>query len=135
MAMISITRTNEFTNRYRDYRIFIDGRFAGVIANGETKDFATTAGTHTVIAKIDWCSSEEITVHFSNGETKDFAVGGNKKAGLLTRISGAAISLHFLAKLLFDIDFLIVLVIPALFLLFYYITWGRKKYLSLAEKL
>jgi len=135
MAMIRITRTNEFTNRFRDYRIFIDGRFAGVIANGETKDFATIAGTHTVIAKIDWCSSEEVTVHFSNGETKDFVVGGNKTGGLLTRISGAAIALHFLTKLFFDVDYLIILVIPALLILVYYITWGRKKYLSLAERL
>jgi hypothetical protein len=52
MATIKLQRTSEYNNIMRDYIIFIDGQEVGIIANGETKDFATTVGQHTVTAKI-----------------------------------------------------------------------------------
>lgn len=63
MATIKLQRTSEYINRMRDYHILIDGQKVGTIANGETKEFETTNGQHSLIAKIDWCSSPEINLN------------------------------------------------------------------------
>ena len=74
MATIRINRPNEWANINRNYKIYIDGRFAGEIANDTTKEFPTTEGQHTIIAKIDWCSSQEISINVSAYETKCLTV-------------------------------------------------------------
>lgn len=39
MNTVRITKCDEYTNRFRNIHIIIDGKTAGTIANGETKDF------------------------------------------------------------------------------------------------
>ncbi len=76
MGTIKIHRTKEFTNMMRNYQILIDGQLVGTIANGETKDFPVTAGSHTVKAKIDWCGSSDISITLGENETKEFKLQG-----------------------------------------------------------
>ena len=45
MATINITRSNEYTNRFRNYIILIDGKEAGKIGNGESCDLYVEGGT------------------------------------------------------------------------------------------
>lgn len=78
MATIRIKRTNEYSNLLRDYKIFIDGQQVGTIANGETKDFSTTVGQHTVTAKIDWCSSPDVSIDVKENQTIALNVYGLK---------------------------------------------------------
>jgi len=133
MATIKIHRTNEYNNRIRDYKIFIDGHQVGTIANGETKDFTTTFGQHTVTAKIDWCCSPNISIDIKDNQTKNLKVGGFKNGQILVPIALGLIVLHFILENFADIDYLIYLVAPLFLLLVYYLTIGRKKYLTLAE--
>jgi len=104
MATIKIKRTSQFVNMARNYEIFIDGHFVGKIANGKTAEFPVTAGKHTVVAKIDWCTSPEILIEIGTDEIKHLTVGG------------------FNSWLIF---------IP--FFPIHSITSGRKKYLTLKE--
>lgn len=78
MATIRIKRTNEYSNLFRDYKIFIDGQQVGTIATGETKDFSTTVGQHTVTAKIDWCSSPDVSIDVKEDQTVNLNVCGLK---------------------------------------------------------
>lgn len=133
MATIKLQRISEYNNRMRDYKIFIDGLQVGTIANGETKEFATTAGQHSVSAKIDWCSSPDISINTDDNETKNLQVSGFKNGNWLMPIAGGIIALHFILKMAFDIEYTIVLVIPVFILLLYYLTFGRNKYLTLTE--
>jgi hypothetical protein len=133
MATINIQRLSEYNNRMRDYKIFVDGQQIGKIANGETVAFATTAGKHIVTAKIDWCSSPDFSIDTGDNETTYLKVGGFKYGNWLMRISGGIIALHFILKMTSDIEWTIFLVIPSFLLLLYYITFGRKKYLTLIE--
>jgi hypothetical protein len=71
MATIKIQRTNECNNRMRDYKFFIDGKQVGTIANGETKEFVTVSGQHIVNAKIDCCSSQDISIDADEKKTKN----------------------------------------------------------------
>ncbi len=133
MAAIRIKRTNEYNNRMRDYKIFIDGQQIGTIANGETKEFPTTEGHHTVTAKIDWCSSPDILLDINDNQTKDLKVGGFKNGQILMPIGLGIIVLHFILSKFADFEYTIFLVAPLFLMLFYYLTIGRKKYLTLEK--
>jgi len=133
MATIKIERASEYNNRMRGYKILIDGQQAGAIASGETKEFSTTAGQHTVTAKIDWCSSPNISIDINDKETKRLKVGGFKNSNWLMPLAGGIIALHFILKLTLNIEYAIFLVIPVCILLVYFLTFGRKQYLTLEE--
>ncbi|MCZ2395005.1 MAG: hypothetical protein LC100_00510 [Chitinophagales bacterium] len=133
MATIRLKRTSEYNNRMRDYKIFIDGQQVGTIANGETKDFPTTVGQHIVTAKIDWCSSPDISIDVNENQTSNLKVGGFKNGQILMPIGLGLIVLHFILSKFADFDYTIFLVTPLFLLLFYYLTIGRKKYLTLEK--
>ena len=133
MATIIINRTSEYNNRLRDYQIFLDGKKIGAIANGQTKEFETTSGRHTIIAKIDWCSSPEISVTLNDFEKKELTVGGFKNGNWIMPIAMGIIVLNFILRLAFHFEYGIILLIPAFILLLYYLTVGQKKYLTLTE--
>lgn len=133
MATIRLKRTSEYNNRMRDYKIFIDGQQVGTIANGETKDFHTTVGQHIVTAKIDWCSSPDISIELKENQTSNLKVGGFKYGQILMPIGLGLIVLHFILSKFADFDYTIYLVAPLFLLMVYYMTIGRKKYLTLEE--
>ncbi|WP_207492060.1 hypothetical protein [Aridibaculum aurantiacum] len=133
MATITIIRTNEYLNYFRNYGVYLDGKKIGTIANGQTMNYDVTPGQHSLVTKIDWCSSPIQTFHITEGETKIFKVGGFKYGNWLLP---AAILLIVLAYFVLDTFLLSNLAIVAmlpLFFLTYYITAGRKNYLQLAE--
>ena len=133
MATIRLKRRSEYNNRMRDYKIFIDGQQVGTIANGESKDFPTTVGQHIVRAKVDWCSSPDISVIVNDNQTKNLKVGGFRNGQFLMPISLGLIFLHFTLTKFAEIDYIIYLIAPLFILLVYYLTIGRNKYLTLAE--
>jgi len=131
MASIRLKRTSEYNNRMRDYKIFIDGQQVGTIANGESKDFPTTVGQHIVTAKLDWCSSPNISVNINDNQTKNLKVEGFKNGQFLMPIGLGLIVLHFILSKFADFDYTIYFVAPLFLLRVYYFTIGRKKYLTL----
>jgi hypothetical protein len=133
MATIRLKRTSEYNNRMRDYKIFIDGQQIGTIANGETKDFPVTVGQHIVTAKVDWCSSPDLSVDINDNQTKNLKVGGFRNGQFLMPIGLGLIVLHFILSRFTDFEYTIFLVAPLFLLLVYYLTIGRKKYLTLDE--
>lgn len=133
MATIRLKRTSEYNNRMRDYKIFIDGQQVGTIANGETKDFPTTVGQHTITAKIDWCSSPKISIELKENQTSNLKVGGFKYGQILMPVGLGLTVLHFILSKFADFDNTIFLVAPLFLLMVYYLTIGRKKYLTLEE--
>jgi hypothetical protein len=76
-ACIQMTRTTSYADRIRAYRILIDGREAARITAGETVEVPVMSGTHSVVARVDWCGSP--TRHFSvdAGKTVQFECGSN----------------------------------------------------------
>ncbi len=133
MATIKLQRTSEYNNRLRDYQIFVDGQKVGTISNGQTKEFETPPGEHKIFAKIDWCSSQEISFKAAETQPKSFLIGGFKIGNWIMLVSIGIIALHFILKYTIDFSYTIFLIIPAFLLLLYYLTTGRKKYLTLTE--
>ncbi len=133
MATVIIERTSEYLNRLRNYGVYIDGEKVGTIANGETKEFTVSQGTHTIVTKIDWCSSTTIQFSISDDETKAFKVSGFKNAHWLMPAAIIIIISSYLVNLKFGFDYSLYLTVPIFLLLLYYITVGRKRYLMLIE--
>ena len=133
MALIRIKRTSEYINKLRNIDIFIDGKKVGKIANGEIKDFPTSTGNHKLLAKIDWGTSPEIIVNLKENQLINLELGTFKYGKHLAPISIGLIPLHYILKYLFDINYSIILLVPFFLLLVYYLTIGRKKYLTLKQ--
>ena len=133
MATIILNRTSEYLNRLRSYAVYIDGKKAGTIANGETKEFAVTAGHHSIVTKIDWCSSKTISFTISDDEIKEFKVGGFKNAKWLMPAALIVIVLNYLLNVRYGFEYLFYLVVPVFLLLVYYFIVGRKRYITLCE--
>ncbi|MFL5807901.1 MAG: hypothetical protein ACJ749_00190 [Flavisolibacter sp.] len=133
MARLIVQRTSEYNNRLRHFRIFIDGEEVDKIANGETMEFHLTPGRHRLYSKIDWCSSQEISFDISDGETKMFKLGGFRHGNWIIPLSVGFVVLGSLFRATAGVDYVLYLMIPGFLLLVYYLTIGRKKYLTLTE--
>jgi hypothetical protein len=133
MAVLIVNRTSEYLNRWRDFGVYIDGKKVGTIANGETKEFNVSSGHHTIFTKIDWCGSETQSFSLDDTEIKAFKVGGFKHGHWLLPTALVITGLSYIARFLFEFEYLFYLVILLFLLLAYYMTVGRSKYLTLTE--
>lgn len=133
MPTIQLHRINELRNKMRDYRIFIDGNEAGTLANGQTREFVVSPGEHTITAHIDWCSSNAVVVDVANDETITLTVGGFAGGKWLFHIMAAIIAMHLLLITYARFDYFIYAIIPVFLWLLYYMSIGRKKYLTLTK--
>jgi hypothetical protein len=133
MATITLQRSSDYNNRLRDYKIFIDGEHAGNISNGDTKSFTVPAGKHDICAKIDWCSSQEINFNVSDNETVYFTVGGYRGARMITWIILSMLALHYILQKTVDFHYTVFFVAIPFLVMLYYISIGRKRYLSLKQ--
>jgi hypothetical protein len=121
-------------NLMRDYRLFIDGQKIGSIGNAQTKDFEIPPGRHSVIAKIDWCSSPELSIEINDHDSKTLLVGALKIWRWIIPLITGIIALSFIVTLASRFYFTLFLILPTFLLLLYYLTFGRKNYLTLRER-
>ena len=133
MATLIINRTSEYINKLRDYGIYVDEQKIGTIADGESKEFTVPAGKHSVYTKIDWCSSPVVSVVLQDHETRNLHTGGFKNAKWLMPAGLVLIVLSFIINFFVAFTYLFFLLVPIFLILVYFITIGRKQYLTLSE--
>ena len=76
MAKITINRISGFSNVLRKIKIILDGQEIDEIKDGEIKSIEVSPGRHKLIAKIDWCQSNEIEFNIAEGEYRRFLLKG-----------------------------------------------------------
>ena len=74
--MIIIKRVTGYADKFRAYKVLLDGIEIGDIRQGESKQFPVQEGKHTLQLKIDWCTSESITFDFLD-KPIEFECGSN----------------------------------------------------------
>jgi hypothetical protein len=133
MARIIIKRTNEYINYFRDIRLYGDDKLVGRISSGKTITFEVKPGVHTLQAKIDWAGSKKIT--FKTGEEDRKFILRSFKYTWIINLEILIIAIVFFLDFFVDLNllFYLVLLLPGGLLLFYYITFGRYRYLRLTE--
>ncbi len=82
MGQIVVTRPQGFyQDALRRYKILIDGREAGGLKRGEVLRHTVQAGSHDVVAKIDWSGSPTAHVVVPPGGTVQLRVGPGSPLG------------------------------------------------------
>jgi hypothetical protein len=133
MSKITITRTSEWANRMRQISLYMDGEKIGTIGNGETRVFDVGPGIHKLTAKIDWCTSRDIPFTMDEGGKKYFRLSGFPYSNLISAGVIGTIILHYILRTTIGINWIVWLAVPFFLLLLYYISFGRRKYLTLKE--
>ena len=141
MAKIIINRKNEWMNRARAYKIFIDGEQQDPLKHGATGEYVVDAGLHIVECKVDWCRSNKLNLHVNETGVSMLKVESGMKyywpvyffaaAAFLLPLAFKAITNTPLPSWLQVLRF-VVIGIMVLYVI-YYVTIGRDKYLILKE--
>jgi len=77
MAALRIRRPIQFADLIRKYRLFVDDVQMGEIRPDSEIEIQVTPGTHCVLARIDWCSSNSLQIEIEQGQVFDLEVGSN----------------------------------------------------------
>lgn len=135
MGKLIISRRKEWINKARKYNIFIDGVKKEVINNNEVKEIELEAGEHQLVLKVDWCSSPEFKVNILDDKAKSVEVSNFKQARWIYPIFYVVFGAFMLIKWIYNIyvEEFMYLVFPLVLILFYYLSFGRKKYLVIKE--
>ncbi|HEV7347922.1 hypothetical protein [Telluribacter sp.] len=117
------------------YSIYMDGTKVGSLANEGFLTVKVAPGRHTLYARIDWLKSPGLTFDISENETITYAVSGFRNVNLLV-IALFLVVLYNTLRFLFNVEstFLLLLLVPALVVVLYFLTLGREKYLSIAAE-
>jgi hypothetical protein len=105
----------------------------GVIADDETKEFTVSVGNHIVMATIDWCGSPDVEVVVKENEIKNLQVSSFRIPINFFPIAITIFILSFVLTTFFKLTWAVYLLIPLPIIPLYYLSFGRKKYLSLIE--
>jgi hypothetical protein len=76
---IIISRTSQYTNNLRSYKVFIDSKEVGKIKDGERLTLEVEPGNHSIYLKIDLDKSDEIMFDIKQNETIQFNCGSKIK--------------------------------------------------------
>jgi hypothetical protein len=131
MSTIKIHRPKEYINSLRAYEIFVDGSKAGEIKNGAVTDLQVPPGKHSVSLKIDWAKSKQLEMQIQEGEIIELQAQSFPHAKWMMPTAFILIVAHILLKFTLGIQWVFYGVIPFFFILIYYITVGRSRYLVL----
>lgn len=94
-ATIRVDRTFVgFRDRFRAYKVLIDGVRVGQVKNGEAFECSADPGVHHVRLKVDWVGSPEVTVNVPPGATAVLAASAKPRKGGLTMMVEASVGRH-----------------------------------------
>jgi hypothetical protein len=82
---IELFREPAWANKFRSYRVLIDGRELGRIREKEVALFEVSPGSHEVELKIDWKRSPVLRVESREGDKIRLQCGANGLLSLFQR--------------------------------------------------
>ncbi len=136
---IIISRSSEWMNRLRTFKILINNNQVGALKNGGTEEFSVQPGTNSVQCKVDWYSSRPLSIDIKEGETVYLRVRSGMKLYWLFMVAIiAGVFLVFYYRRNPDRPewvnpVTLILLIPGVLYSLYYTTIGRKNYLLLQK--
>src|SRR4051812_31358937 len=75
MGVVRIRRAVQVNDKLRSYRILMDGTCVGTIASRGELQLELPAGRHNLLARIDWCSSNAVTLNVEENSWHELEVG------------------------------------------------------------
>ncbi|MFM7233749.1 MAG: hypothetical protein ACKOZM_04105 [Flavobacteriales bacterium] len=138
MASIRIKRPKRYFFWAHDFEVYIDGERAGILENGQTKDFQTTDGSHQVYLKMHRYSSPTTTIEASANNTRIWKANFHQLAYAFLHASVPGFIAIVLERQNDNrysvlIVCLVTLSIVLAALSIYFFTTGRSKFLRITE--
>lgn len=135
MPQLTIKRTKEWNNSFRDIDIYINGESIGSVWNGKTKSFNLKPGIIELTAKVDWCSSQVISIDLKNNEEVNFELSSYKFGKYITLIMLILILVFNLlnSQGVNYTEYLLLVILPLSLYMVHFLTFGRKHYLRLRK--
>jgi hypothetical protein len=137
---IILTRKSAWLNRLRPIRILIDRAEAGSISNGSSEEFVVDPGIHKIQCQLSWYQSREFDVDIKPDQIIYLKVRNAAKLYWpLYFLLLAAIFASFIYKghqsdrPEWLLPAQILLMLPFILYVLYYISIGRKKYFAIEE--
>jgi hypothetical protein len=62
-----VRRADRYADQLGQYRVIVDGRDIGRVANGQTTSFKVDPGKHTIQLRIQWCASQPLEFESTPG--------------------------------------------------------------------
>ncbi|HWC54929.1 MAG TPA: hypothetical protein VG676_15190 [Chitinophagaceae bacterium] len=136
---IIVSRSSEWMNRLRTYKVLINGNQVGMVKNGGTEEFSVQPGNNSVQCKVDWYSSKPFSIDIKEGETAYLRVRSGMKLYwpfFIAIIVGVFLVFYYKGRperpeWLTPVT--LVLLIPGVLYSLYYTTFGRKNYLVIQK--
>lgn len=75
MVHLRVRRPYQYVDSRRDYSLVIDGPPAARIRPDEAIDLFISPGAHSLIARVDWCSGNELHLACDEGQRVVLEVG------------------------------------------------------------
>jgi hypothetical protein len=84
LAQVVIRREGGYwRDRLRRYKVRLDGRWVGKLADNEDVNVPVQPGSHDVLIKLDWGTSPMLTVQVEAGEVARLLCGPGSLPGLV----------------------------------------------------
>ncbi|MGZ5875893.1 MAG: hypothetical protein ACXWKP_27775 [Bradyrhizobium sp.] len=74
MCTLRLVRPSLYVDRFRSYKILLNGKKAGRIGNDRTLEIVAPAGSITIEAKMDWTRSQPLTINTMPRQTFELEV-------------------------------------------------------------
>ena len=139
-AKLILNRKGGVLNRRQTFKVLIDGVEAGRIKNDDTQEMTLQPGIHSVQCKINWMSSNVVTVDAKEGMNTYLSVSSGVKFIVplyFLMLAGVLFPFYFhLVKLpvpAYVSWVKIIMILPAILYYIFYITVFKNKYLVLGE--
>ncbi len=71
-SVINIKRDSRYAGRLRRYKVILDGQLIGDIADGQSKSFDISPGSHTLHLKVDLARSNKVRFEAAANKTIHF---------------------------------------------------------------
>jgi hypothetical protein len=91
MAVVRVRRTTGIRDRFRKYRILVDGQEVARVKRGETADVTVSPGYHVVQVAIDWKRSAIIDISGNGDELVPLRCGPRGEQASIVRAGFSAI--------------------------------------------
>lgn len=95
MALVTIKRSTEWLNNFRDVHIFIDGIEYAALKNGQQKVLFLPEGEYEIEAKFNWLGSRKKRIKIADGDYSFLQVKGNKLTTVTNMTAVVAVPVYF----------------------------------------
>jgi hypothetical protein len=77
VSKLKVVRHSGYTDKLRSYRIFVNDKHVGNVAQKSVLDLDVPSGAVKVLARIDWCRSQPLVFDAAPNQTIEIEVSNN----------------------------------------------------------